>query len=89
MIEKWKQALLSIQWITNSSQYNERQLIQLGDAIAAFHDCLELCERYSAALERIADDYIDGDSLIGVCPHNKTAREALNLESTNQQRSMK
>jgi hypothetical protein len=36
-----KEKLSSIQWITNSTLFNEYQHIQLGDAIAAFHDCIE------------------------------------------------
>lgn len=37
--------LKAIQWITHNKKFNEHQLIQLGDAIAAFNDCIEENEK--------------------------------------------
>lgn len=39
--EKYRQRLEAIQWITHNQRFNEHQWIQLGDAIAAFSDCID------------------------------------------------
>lgn len=53
MNKEYNENLLAIQWITKSEKFNERQLIQLGDAIAAFHDCI--CEKESLQAQAAID----------------------------------
>ena len=40
-IQYYKEKLAAIQWITNAQQFNVHQHVQIGDAIAAFYDCIE------------------------------------------------
>lgn len=65
-MENYKEKLSAIQWITNNQKFNEHQLIQLGDAICAFHDCIEENKKLRKILNNFCDGAIDEFDLVDI-----------------------
>ena len=57
-MEKYKEKLAGIQWLTHNQKFNEKQHIQIGDAIAAFADCIKKNEELVILLLRFKEELI-------------------------------
>lgn len=56
MRKDYEDKLRAIQWITNNQKFNEKQHIELGNAICAFEDCIEENKKLLETLEFVVKE---------------------------------
>lgn len=54
-VKNWREKLVAIQWITSNQQFNEHQHVKLGNAIAAFNDCIEKNDAFSIKIQALSN----------------------------------